>query len=192
MLKEARDSYNLAYKEAFENTEKLGMSGVEEEIKRIAGEILDKQNLNASGHTNSPEFNRMIQALTILKNWPNIDEACKDMPKDKRPTSLEGALDHLKKQAENYKIEKDKQIHIFKTAIYKTRMSMADSIIDFAKTTKKDLAMDNKAERAELNSYFENKGQSKEELKAGKHKDVTAKETKQTNAPEVDNGMDKF
>ena len=78
MLKEARDSYNAAYKEAFENTEKLEMSGVEEEIKRIAGEILDKQNLNASGHTNSPEFNRMMEALTIVKSWPNIDEVCKD------------------------------------------------------------------------------------------------------------------
>ena len=71
-------------------------------------------------------------------------------------------------------------------------MSMADSIIDFAKTTKKDLAMDNKAERAELNSYFENKGQANGELKADKQKDVGAKETKQINAPEVEDELGEF
>ena len=112
------------------------------------------------------------------------------MPKDKRPTSLEGALDHLKKQAEDYKKEKNKQIHIFKTAIYKTRMSMADAIIDFAKTTKKDLALDNKAEREELNSYFENKGQSKAAIKADKHK--ADKGTNQIYTPEVENELDSF
>ncbi|MBR4981855.1 MAG: hypothetical protein IKY94_04780, partial [Lachnospiraceae bacterium] len=192
LLKETRDSYNAAYKDAFEKTERLEALDVKEEIKKITGEFLDKQNLNASNHTNSPEFSRMIQALTILKNWPNIDFVCKDMPTDKRPTSLEGALNHLKKQAEDYKTAKNKQIHIFKTAIYKTRMSMADSIIDFAKTTKKDLAMDNKAERAELNSYFENKGQANGELKADKQKDVGAKETKQINAPEVEDELGEF
>ena len=168
------------------------MSDLEEEIKRVADQFLDKQNLNASNHTNSPEFERMIHALTIVKNWPNIDEVCKDMPKDKRPTSLEGALDHLKKQAEDYKTAKNKQTHIFKTAIYKTRMSMANSIIDFAKTTKKDLEIDNKAEREELNSYFENKGRGNGELKAEKYKDVVAKETKQINAPEVEDELGGF
>ena len=192
LLKEVRDSYNAAYKDAFEKTENLEALDVQEEIKKIAGEFLDKQNLNASNHTNSPEFASMIHALTILKNWPNIDSVCKDMPKDKQPSSLEDALGHLKKQAENYKEAKLKQKRFFTTAIRKTRLSMADSIINFAKTTKKDLAMDNKAEREELNSYFENKGHGNGELKAEKHKDVAAKDNKQINDPEFEDGLGEF
>lgn len=193
-LKEARDSYNAAFKEAFEKTGELGALDLQEDIKRIAGEFLDKQNLNASGHTNSPEFNRMLRGLNILKSWPEIDEVCMDMPENEKPTSLEDALGYLKKQAEDYKKAKNQQIHIFKTAIYKTRISMADSIIDFAKTTKKDMAIVNEAERKELNAYFENKGRDNGELKAEKNKievKVT-KDTKQINAPEVENELDSF
>ena len=194
LLKEARDSYNAVYKENFENPEELKALDLQEDIKRIAGEFLDKQNLNASGHTNSPEFNRMIHGLNILKSWPEINEVCKDMPENEKPKSLEEALGYLKKQAEDYKEAKNKQIHIFKTAIYKTRMSMANSIIDLAKTTKKDMAIDNKAEREELNSYFENKGHDTGELKAEKNKTEVkvTKDTKQINTPEVENELDSF
>lgn len=193
LLKEARDSYNAVYKENFENSEELKALDLQEDIRRIAGEFLDKQNLNASGHTNSPEFNRMIHGLNILKSWPKIDEVCTDMPENEKPKSLEEALGYLKKQAEDYKKAKNKQIHIFKTAIYKTRMSMANSIIDLAKTTKKDMAIDNKAEREELNSYFENKGRDNGKLKAEKNKTEVkvTKDTKQLNAPEVEEEFSK-
>ena len=193
LLKEARDSYNAVYKENFENPEELKALDLQEDIRRIAGEFLDKQNLNASGHTNSPEFNRMIHGLNILKSWPEIDGVCKDMPENEKPTSLEEALGYLKKQAEDYKKAKNQQIHIFKTAIYKTRMSMANSIIDLAKTTKKDMAIDNKAEREELNSYFENKGRDNGKLKAEKNKTEVkvTKDTKQLNAPEVEDEFSK-
>ena len=52
--------------------------------------------------------------------------------------------------------------------------------------------MDNKTERAELNSYFENKGHGNGELKAEKHKDVAAKDNKQINAPEFEDELGEF
>ena len=71
---------------------------------------------------------------------------------------------------------------------------MANSIIDLAKTTKKDMAIDNKAEREKLNSYFENKGHSKEESKAEKTKTEVkvTKDAKQINAPEVETELSGF
>ena len=71
---------------------------------------------------------------------------------------------------------------------------MADSIIDFAKTTKKDMAIVNEAERKELNAYFENKGRDNGNLKAEKNKTEVkvTKDTKQLNAPEVETELSGF
>lgn len=180
VLKKAKDSYDAAKKAVTGTKERLEPLDLDENMKRMAGEFLAKQKLHAARHTNSPEFNRMINALNIISAWPEIDKLWTGTLEEK-PKSKEDALDYLKKQAEDYKKAKGRQRRIFKTELRKTRLSMADSIILCAEQIKKELELDNEAEREELNSYFDNGGKIKEDV----HKEHTQNVSKETQKNEV-------
>ena len=180
VLKNAKDSYDAAKRSAFGSNIRLKPLDLEANMKAAASDFLEKQKLHAARHTNSPEFNSMINALNIIAEWPDVDKFWKDKPANEKPKTQEDAIDYLKKQAENYKKEKKKQRRFFTTELRKTRLSMADSIISYAEQMKSEIALDNEAEREELNSYFENKGaKSKTDI----HKQV--KDTKQIDESEI-------
>ena len=85
----------------------------------------------------------------------------------------------------------EKELGELKSELFKLRFQLALNGLENPmkiKTTKKDMAIDNKAEREELNSYFENKGHDTGELKAEKNKTEVkvTKDTKQINTPEVE------
>lgn len=177
-LLNVRSAYKEAYNLAFENPEKLQSINAVPDIQRAAAAFLEKQGLYAGKHDNSPEFNNMINALQIVKNWPNIDAYCNGMPADKKPDSMESAIEYLQKQTKEYKKEKARQFRPFPSALRRTRNAMADKLEEFAVFAKNELEKDkeNEMERNNLNAYFESKGNNSEKPEAEKQE--TKKEVK--------------
>lgn len=175
-LKAAKEEYKKTYKEVFTNTKSIEIVNLEEQIKREAGVWLGKKDLHASRHSNSVEFDRMANAAALVNNWPDEKgDYLKNIPERSRPTTLEGALDYLKKQAEEYKLAKSKQKRIFETTLRVTRKNMADHLIHYAEKRKEGLVAVKELEK--LNAYFENKG--KENVKEENIKGGNVKEERQ-------------
>lgn len=83
-------------------------------------------------HINSKEFKRMSEALRVVKLW-GTDEINEGLKKYKNPPkTIEEALELLKTEAAHYLDAKAKQNREYESALRKTRLAFAKSIVKFA------------------------------------------------------------
>ena len=157
LLQKAKEAFKNVCKNVFTKTEPVKTVDLKPEIEKQAGDWLNKRGLYASKHKNSTEFNRMMNAVDLVNNWSGMkNQFMENIPEEKRPKSLEEALDYAKEQVGLYKQAKKAQYRPFKTALRTTRMQMADYLMNWIETKKQGLETEKEIEN--LNHYIKTKG----------------------------------
>lgn len=166
--------------------EKAARKDVIEAAQRMAASLLKKQDMYAKGHDNSVEFNAMIMALKVVKEWGTKNDLTKTM--ENPPKTIEEALDQLKNSSQEYLAAKDRQKRLFPTKLRYMRKEYANGIGGFAEGTKErlnEVSMDEKVVES-WNDYFKSNAEKPILTEEPKVKEETkAKEEPKNKSEEV-------
>ena len=211
-LKPAIENFAKTYRATFDKMPSQEYTEMVPLIKNQAKEWLKVEGLHAGNHKNSKEYDRMIAAVKIVANFPNSLELkdAKLFEEAELPGNIEQAVAFMKKQAENYQKEKDKQWRPLPSRMRTHRKNVAKFLIGFADKAQVGIAAQKKV--VELDEFLMTEGKShglnltsdilidkvimdeelehprgREQLDGIVVKNVdTQKETKEQEAPELD------
>lgn len=211
-LKPAIENFAKTYRATFDKMPSQEYTEMVPLIKNQAKEWLKVEGLHAGNHKNSKEYDRMIAAVKIVANFPGVleEKDAKLFKEAELPGNIEQAVAFMKKQAENYQKEKDKQWRPFPSRMRTHRKNVAKFLIGFADKAQKGI--DAQKEVVNLDQFLMTEGKShglnltsdnlinqvimdeklehprgREKLDGIVVKNVdTQKETKEQEAPELD------
>lgn len=108
-----------------------------DEMRTMAGKLMEKNRLFLDSHKNSKEFNHMMEALQIVRDWGTSNDIRKKMINP--PETIEQALERLKASTEQYRQKKEQQWRPFPSKRRHMRMQLVDTIEAFAELQEENL-----------------------------------------------------
>lgn len=159
-LQPAIKDFAKTYRETFDKMPSQEYTEMVPLIKNQAKEWLKVEGLHAGNHKNSKEYDRMIASVKIVANFPGVleEKDAKLFKEAELPGNIEQAVAFMKKQAENYQKEKDKQWRPFPSRMRTHRKNVAKFLIGFADKAQKGI--DAQKEVVNLDQFLLTEGKS--------------------------------